>query len=146
MATVRASRLIKAPVEKVFRTIAHIEEFEKASPSIEKVEFLSDNKSGLGARFRETRAMNGRQASSVLEVTEYEENRRVRFLSDEGGVIWDTMFTTAEEVAGSALLMEMEARPHKLFARLMTPIIMGMVRKAIEGDMDAVKEYCETHS
>ena len=46
-------------------------------------------------RFRETRVMKGREASTVLEVTEYESPRRIRLVSDEGGTIWDTVFTVA---------------------------------------------------
>lgn len=87
--------------------------------------------------------MNGRVASTVLEVTEYEENERVRLISDAGGTIWDTLFTTEPRNGGTELAMVMEARPHTLLARISTPMIKGMVAKAIEADLDAVKEYCE---
>jgi len=95
-------------------------------------------------RFRETRVMKGREASTVLEVTEYESPRRIRLVSDEGGTIWDTVFTVAENESGSTLTMVMDARPHKFLARIMTPLMHRMVAKAIESDMDAVKEYCES--
>jgi hypothetical protein len=44
---------------------------------------------------------------------------------------------------GSELLMEMEDRPHAIGARLMIPLIRGMIAKAIETDMDRVKAWCE---
>ncbi len=43
----------------------------------------------------------------------------------------------------SELTLEMEDRPYKLAARLMNPMIRGMIRKAIVGDMEAVKRFCE---
>lgn len=88
--------------------------------------------------------MNGRVASTVLEVTEYEENEKVRIVSDTGGAVWDTLFTTRPSDTGTELGMVMEARPHTLLARISTPMVKGMVARAIEADLEAVKEYCET--
>ncbi|MEO0879149.1 MAG: SRPBCC family protein [Pseudomonadota bacterium] len=144
MPTVTSKRDIAAPVEQVFRTIADIENFAEAIPDIVNIEILSEAKTGVGARFRETRVMKGREAKSVLEVTEYRENDMVRFVSDEGGAVWDSVFETAPDAGGGAILtLRMEARPHSIMAHIMTPLIMGMVRKAVEGDMDAVKAWCE---
>lgn len=143
MAKTNETRAINAPVEKVFETVAHIENFSKAIPHITNVEMLSDAKRGVGAKFRETRVINGKEGKATLEVTEYVENERVRFVSDEGGVIWDSVFTFKPEGEGSTISLEMEAKPYKLMSRLMAPLIMGIVGKAVAGDMDAIKIYCE---
>jgi len=37
----------------------------------------------------------------------------------------------------------MDANAYKLVPKLMNPLIKGMIQKAIENDMDAVKTYCE---
>ncbi len=139
-------RLINAPVEVVFDTVAHTDNFRKAIPHILDVEFLSTIRTGVGARFRETRDMNGRKATVELEVTEYEENKLVRLVSDAGGTIWDTVFTTEASGEDTNLSMIMDARPYKLLAKLMNPLIKGMIQKSVEKDMDAVKEYCEALS
>ena len=81
MANVTVTRRIDAPADVVFRAVAHVEQFSQAVPGILRVEFLSEAKSGVGARFRETRMMMGREASTELEVTEYVENERVRIVS-----------------------------------------------------------------
>lgn len=141
--TTNRSIEIEAPVESVFDAVAHIDRFSEAVPSIREVEFLSEERRGVGTRFRETREMNGRETSSVLEVTDYAPNDRVRIVSDAGGAIWDTLFTTRATEAGTELGMVMEARPHTLLARISTPMIRGMVARAIEADLQAVKEYCE---
>lgn len=144
MTTTTRSITIAAPVERVFDAVAHIDRFSDAVPNIRDVEYLSDIRRGVGTRFKETREMNGREASSVLEVTEYEENKRVRLVSDAGGTVWDTLFTVQPANGETELAMVMEARPHTLLARVSTPMIKGMVAKAIQADLEAVKEYCET--
>ena len=111
---------------------------------IERVEFVSDIRTGLGTRFRETRVMRGRETTVELEITEFAPPERVRFLSEAGGVQWDTVFTVeAARVGGTRLTMVMEATPLTFVARLMVPLMKGMVRKAIASDMDAVKACCE---
>ena len=143
MANVTVTRRIDAPADVVFRAVAHIEQFSQAVPGILRVEFLSEVKSGVGARFRETRMMMGREASTELEVTEYVENERVRIVSEAGGALWDTVFSLAADGEGTELRMVMDARPQTASARMTVPLIIGVVRKAVEQDLDAVKSFCE---
>jgi hypothetical protein len=107
-----------------------------------KIDFLTDQRVGTGTRFRETRLMNGSEASVELEVAEYVENQRVRMVSDAVGTVWDTLFTVAPQGDATVMTMQMDVRPYKFIARLMTLLIRGMVAKAVEADMDAVKRYC----
>jgi len=143
MAKISAARKINAPIEEVFDVVAHIENFSKAVPHITDVEFLTEEHRGVGTKFKETREMRGREASTELEVTEYMANERVRMVSDTGGAVWDTVFQMRPVDGGTQLGMIMDARPHSLFARITTPIFKGMIGKAVEADMDAVKAYCE---
>lgn len=143
MSTIKISRQIQAPVNEVFRTISDIRNFSKAVPEIIDVEFLSETKSGVGTRFRETREFKGREAATELEVTEFVENDHIRIVSDTQGTIWDSLFTVSKKESGCELTLEMEARPYKFFSKIMTPLMKGFISKALERDMDAVKEYCE---
>lgn len=143
MPRLTVTRNIDAPVSTVFGTVADIDRFSQAVPEIVKVDILSDVKSGAGTRFRETRVMKGREATTELEVTEYVENERVRIVADSHGTVWDTVFTVIPKDGGTELTMTMDARPHGLMSKLTTPLIMGMVGKAVEKDMDGVKAFCE---
>jgi len=78
MGTYKTERKIAAPAGMVFDAIAHVSKFKEIAPHITKVEMLSDVQKGIGSKFRETRMMKGRESSTVLECTEYDENRRVR--------------------------------------------------------------------
>ena len=145
MTTTVVCRTIHASPERVFEVVADVRNFQRAAPHVVKVEFLTDSEVGLGTRFRETRVMNGRQASTELEVTEYVANERVRLTADSHGTVWDSLFTVKPAGDGQTeLRLVMEARAHKLLPRLVNPLIRGVVQKAIEKDLDAVKHYCET--
>ncbi len=144
MSRTTVRRTIDAPVDFVFRTVAEIDNYSKAIPHIVNVEFLSDARRGVGSRFRETRLMMGREASTVLEVTEYIENERVRLVSDEGGTIWDSIFTVSPADGGTELTLVMDAAPYTLKSKILVPIMKFVVRMGLVKDMDAVKEYCES--
>ena len=139
------SRTIDAAPEMVFSVVSDISNYSKAVPHLVRVEFLTDQRVGEGARFRETRVMRSREATTEIEVTEFVANERVRMVSDEGGTIWDTVFTVTPlgDGGGTRLDMVMDARPYRILSRLTVPLIKGVVAKAIAADMDAVKAYCE---
>ena len=139
------SRTIDAAPEMVFSIVSDISNYSEAVPHLVRVEFLTDQRVGVGARFRETRVMRSREATTEIEVTEFVANERVRMVSDEGGTIWDTVFTVTllGDGGGTRLDMVMDARPYRILSRLMMPLIKGVVAKAIAADMDAVKAYCE---
>ncbi len=145
MAMTKLSRTIDADTDVVFETVSDISNFSKAVPHIVRVEFLSDVKVGVGARFRETRLMRGREATTELEVTEFVKNERVRMVSDAGRTIWDTVFTVTpdENGRGTRLDMVMEARPYRFMAKLVGPLMKGMIARAIGEDLDAIRAYCE---
>ena len=143
MTRTTVTRSIDAPLEVVFETISDIRNFSQAVPEIINIEFLSETHSGVGTRFRETRLMRGREASTVLEVTEFADDERVRLVADSHGAIWDSEFTVREQGGATILTLTMDARPHGLAARLTLPVTRGFVRKALEHDLDAVKRWCE---
>lgn len=101
MSQTRISRTIDAPVDRVFRTVADVREFSAAVPDILGIEFLSETRSGVGTRFRETRRFGKREAATELEVTEYEMGQRVRIVSDAGGTVWDSLFTVRPADGGT---------------------------------------------
>ena len=143
MTRTTVTRSIDAPLEVVFETISDIRNFSRAIPDIVDVEFLSDTQTWIGTRFRETRIMRGREASTVLEVTEYVDDERIRLVSDSHGTIWDSEFTVRQHAGATELTLTMDAQPHAFLARLMVPVTRRFVQSALEKDMDAVQRWCE---
>jgi len=137
------TRMIDAPFKVVFETISDMTNYSKAVPDIVDVEFLSDTRTGVGTRFRETRLMKGKEAMTELEVTEYVANDRVRMVADSHGTVWDTVFSVKSVAGRTELTLTMDAKAHKLLPTLMNPLLKGIIRKAVEKDMDSVKAFCE---
>ena len=144
MKSIHITRTIDAPLEAVFQTVSDVRNFRDAVPHITHVEFLTEQQIGEGTRFRETRSMNGREQAVELDVAEYVENERVRMISDAGGTIWDSLFSVSPADGRVKLDMQMDIKPHTFIAKIMTPLIRGMVVKGVAADMDAVKAYCES--
>lgn len=143
MSTITVSQRINAPKELVFKTVADIKNFSKAVPDIKNVEFLTEQKYGVGTKFRETRDMNGREATTELEVTELVENAHIRLVSDAMGTVWDSVFTVERKQDGTELTLIMDAKAYKFLPKIINPLMKGFMKKALEKDMVAVKNYCE---
>ncbi|MEC8555042.1 MAG: SRPBCC family protein [Planctomycetota bacterium] len=143
MKTVETTRTTSAPLATAFETISDVRNFRKAVPHITNIEFLSEQQHGIGTRFNETRVMNGKEHTVELEVTEFAENESVRLVSIAGGTKWDTTFTVSEAQGSIEIKMVMLVEPQNMMARMTVPMILGMVRKGVEADMDSVKTYCE---
>lgn len=143
MVSVEVRREINAPVKEVFEAVADIRKFSEILPHSVRVEFLTDAKTGVGARFRETRVMGTQEHINEFEVTEYEEGERVRMIADTNGTVWDTTFSVSDQDGTTVLDVEMDARAHKLLPKLMNPILKSMFRKGIEKDIELVKKALE---
>jgi carbon monoxide dehydrogenase subunit G len=144
MSRIIVTRTIKAPLESVFKTVADVQRLSAALPHIVKIEFLSEVKSGVGARFRETRLMNGKEAKTELEVTEFVAKDRVRLVAaDSQGTVWDTVFAVKAANERTVLTMTMDAKTQKWLSKVFVFMISGMIKRAVERDMDLVKAFCE---
>ena len=137
------ARTIDAPVDVVFKAVSEVGNLPNTVPDIVKVEFLSDVKSGVGTRFRETRLMNGKESMTELEVTEFIDNEHVRMVADSHGTVWDSVFAVKATGGQTELVLTMDAKAHKLLPKLMNPLVKGLIKKGLEKHMDAVKAYCE---
>lgn len=89
MSKIAVTRRIHASVEYVFKTISDIQHYSRAVPSITNVEFLTENKSGMGTRFIQTREVGGRKISAEIQITEYVEDEHLRLVSDIQDIMWD---------------------------------------------------------
>jgi uncharacterized protein YndB with AHSA1/START domain len=143
--TVTVTRVVQAPVTRVFAAVAHPRRFAQAIGGVTRIEDLSDVTSGVGTRFRQTRVRNGRETTMDFAVTEYVENERIRILNETHGTVWDSLFTfaAAPQPDATTLRLVMDARTSRPFTRLLLPLVCRLVRKGVTKDIDAVKAWCE---
>lgn len=134
---------IHAPNDLVFRTLANPRMFAQAVPEIEQIDFLTGQQEGPGTRFRETRIMNGHKVASELSITEQVDGQRLRIDSIAGGASWSTLFELSPAGANTRVEMSTTARPLGVMGRLLVPLILGLIRKALAKDLDAIRQFCE---
>lgn len=142
MSMITVERHIAAPDAIVFDAIANFETLPESNPDVLGVEFLTEARSGVGTRFRETRRVGRKTQAFELEITEYAPGR-LRTVCDTDGITWDTTMTVEPTDDGSVLRMVMHARGHsrgkRVFARLFTPLF----RRGIKGHLMRLQGYCE---
>ncbi len=144
MTRVQVTRDIAAPVERVFGAITQIEKLPETNPDIVSVELLTEQREGVGTKFREIRRMGKSEHPTDLEIVELVPDESTRMISDAHGTVWDTLFRVrATGDGGTRLDIIMDARPHKLLPRLLNPIMKGVFRSGLDKHIEALKAHCE---
>ncbi len=134
---------IAAPKDLVFRAVADIEHLPETVSVIQRVEFITDQRQGVGTRFRETRLHDGKETVTELEVTEWGDDR-ARMVADSHGTVWDTLFEVrAIDANSTELTVTSDTRPHNPLAWLMTVLFSGMIAKKVDEHFVEGKAWCE---
>lgn len=129
MARTVATRTIAAPIGVVFNTVADPQQLRKAVPRMGNIELLSER------RYR--------QGSYVMEITEYVPNDHVRVVTQPAGTVWDSVFAVRPVGQDTVLTLTMEGRTNRLRSKILNFMIRGMLKRAVESDMDSIKAFCE---
>ncbi len=134
---------IAAPVPAVFAVLSNAEQFAAALPHVVRTEFVSEQRSGLGTVFRETRSLRGREMTFELQVTEYETDRKVRMVTESHGTVWDTLFEVEPDGEHTRLIVSSDAISERLLPKIRNWLFRGMMAKAVANDLDLLKAYVE---
>lgn len=146
MASVSVEKVIDAPVEKVFDLATDLKGAPGRVRKILRLEVLTDGPVGKGTRFRQTRRMFNREATEEMEITEFEPPGRYVVEAESHGARYRSEFVFTPEGAGTKLVMNFEATPVSMMAKVMAPMMKGMmgaVAKEIEQDLDDIKAAAE---
>lgn len=145
--TIKAETKINAPIDKVFEVFADIKGAQDRITGITKIDILSDAKSGIGTKWRETRIMFGKEATEVMEITDLQKNAFYTVEADSHGTKYKTIYEFESQDDGSTIVkMIFEGKPYTFGARLMGIMwffLKGATTKALEKDMIDLKKYCE---
>lgn len=143
---VTATKTVDAPRERVFDVFADIAAVEDRVEGITKVDILSDVRSGLGTRWRETRVMMGKEATEEMEMVEFSPPSRYVVTAASRGNEYRSVYDFADKGTGTEVTMVFEGTPVSLGAKLMAPLMLlfaGASRKMLEADMDDLAKVCE---
>ena len=139
--------VFEAPVERVFDVLTDVEHAADRVSGIEKIEILSEVRSGLGLRWRETRVMFGKEATEVMDVTAYERPTLWRTEARSHGMHYVTELSLkAVDANTTEVTQTFSGTALSLGAKLMTPLAMlavGPTRKALRKDLLECKAVVE---
>ncbi len=145
MSTTSTTLFIGAPKAIVFRAVSDIANLPNTADAVQRVEFLTEQRRGVGTRFREVRLHRGQEMVTELEVVEFGADH-CRMVADSHGTVWDTRFVVRDAEGGTHLDVTMEARPKNPLAWLMNKLFAKMYKREMEKHFVEVRAWCEAQS
>lgn len=143
MATYKLTQQIDRPVDEVFRTVIHIEDFPKWSPQNPSARRISSGEITEGSRFE----MEIKGFGMVpQELREFEPNRRVMIVPDIRQLAGGHRFVFTDLGGGKTRIdHELVMLPKGVF-KLMMPVMWATGKRNLHKTVDALKRYLETGS
>ena len=145
---VSVTEIISAPVANVFEVMSDIPSAAERVSGIVQLEVLGDIRSGKGVRWRETRVMFGKEATEVMEITEFSPPNHYRVEAQSHGMKYVSEWRFRDiDGARTEVSMVFTGTPLTLAAKLMTPLALlfqGATRKALHQDVLDCKRHIET--
>ncbi len=140
MAIFKLTQIIKKPVEEVFDTVVHIENFPKWSPRNPSARKLSEGEIGEGTRF-ELEIKGFGMVSQELQ--EFKRNRQVRVVPHIKMFTGGHRFIFTAQSNNTRIDHEIEMNP-KGFYILFAPIMWMTGKKNLKETIEALQKYLES--
>lgn len=144
---ITAERVIDASLKDVYEVFTDIENAENRLSDVTKVEIVERPDKGLkGLKWRETRVMFGKEATEEMWVNTAKKNSFYEVMADSQGVVYKTLFEFKKLKQGTKVKIKFEGKPYSLSAKILSVIALffkGVTRKALERDLDDLKDYLE---
>lgn len=146
MDTFELSIVINRPAEEVFEYLANLENDLQWRSEWVETRKLSDGSPGVGATFRLTGEMFGRQIPTVYEVTEYEPCRTAAWKTVSGPFPLAFRRTFEHVEGGTRVTIRYDTSEVSGFIKLVLSLLAGTVRRQHEGDLSKVKGLLEARA
>jgi len=136
------SVVIAKPIDEVFSFATDLANASVFMPNIVKTELLTEGGMRVGAKFRETRSMNGKERSAVIEISEYERPTLYAAYAAMFGMRATYRFRFAPEGAGTRVDMEADVQGN-IFWKLFLGMMSRMMEKEDGQYLTRMKEAME---
>lgn len=141
---------MNASKEAIWNVISDIENSEKHINAIMKIEVLEKPDDMLGFKWRETRMMFGKEATEVMWITDYEENKYYKTRAESHGAVYISTLTIKELGDSCILGMGFEGVAVSFLGKAMNVIfgkmMMKSTEKALSVDLEDIKKKVEDES
>jgi uncharacterized membrane protein len=139
------STVLNRPIEEVFGVLTNLENDIKWRSEWVEAKNISDGSLGVGATYRLSSEMLGRQIPTVYEVIEYEPNRSAAWKTMSGPLPL-TFFRKFEHIEGGTRVTIRYEADVRGFLKLVMSLLARTVKRQHEGDLRKVKELMEARA
>lgn len=144
MPDIHDSVIISKPVDEVFSYAANMDNSMKIMQNVVAIEKLTEGPVQVGAKFKETREIRGRQASSIIEFIEFLPNERYVVQSEANGlkVIYHYDFKPTVD-GGTKVHFQGDIHTTGIVMKLTKPIIRKILKKEDGDHLSQLKKLLE---
>jgi carbon monoxide dehydrogenase subunit G len=137
------SQYIAKPPREVFGVLSDPTEATKFLDNITESRKLTEGPVAVGTTFRETRVVNGKEASADLVVSAYEPDTHVGISTEAEGIRVSYRYDLSSEGPGTRLrwVCELEAGGLR---KMMLPMVAAIMKKEDGDHLQRLKAYLET--
>jgi hypothetical protein len=144
MPDIQDSVVIHKPVEEVFSYASNLDNSKEIMENVVEIERLTEGPLQVGSKFKETREIRGRKASSIIEFTEFLPNERYAVKSETNGlkVVYHYDFKRTVE-GGTKVVFQGDIHTSGFMMKLTKPIIRKILKKEDGGHLNQLKRLLE---
>lgn len=144
---IEARCVIQAPREKVFEVFSDLNNLPKNVTAITGIEVLTKGKIGEGTRFKETRVMFGKEASEIMQITEFIPPEKITEEASSNGMHYTSQWNFTETDGLTTVTIHFQGKAITLLAKIFSLVFFfmaGSMKKAFIADMQDLKNVIET--
>ncbi len=144
MPDIQDSVIISKPLEEVFSYAANMNNATDIMQNVVAIEKLTEGPMQVGTKFKETREIRGRQASSIIEFIEFLPNERYVVQSETNGlkVIYHYDFKPTVD-GGTKVHFQGDIHTSGFVMKLTKPIIRKILQKEDGDHLSQLKKLLE---
>ena len=101
---------------------------------------------GTGKKFEVAFGMGPLKAALELEITQFEQDRKMAWKTNSGPIAWEGAYTLAPTDSGGATLSQQGSLVFRGLWRLMEPLAGAEISRAEEKELEKVKSLVEAAS
>ena len=131
----------KGLIQKTWSTLTDLDQYPSRVKSYEAIEWLTSEKSGVGAKWKQTRRVYGKSHSQTIEVVEWREPTSFALTATEAGATYLTRYSLRESKDGETteVSASFEVQPNNLFSKVFVKLIgkklLGSTGETLQNDL-----------
>jgi len=145
MTKIERSIVIDRPAEEVWNFVHDTANDVRWQPMLAESESLSDGPMSVGTQVRQVRHFLGLRIETILEVTEYEPNRRSAVRGISGPIPLSGSYEIEPVDAGTRFTVSGELDAHGFF-KLTEPVFARIAGRELESNLGHLKDLLEASS